>query len=57
MVSQNYPDSDDYTILGCLNYINIVFIMYKPFKPGGCRGCDRTVVGFTTTCAIGPYHY
>jgi len=58
MVSQNYPDSDDYTILGCLNCINIVFIMYcNTFNPGGRRGHDRIVVGFTTTCAICPYHH
>ena len=23
----------------------------------GCHGCDRMVVGFTTTCAISAYHY
>jgi hypothetical protein len=23
----------------------------------GCRGCDRKVVGFTTTCAISAYHH
>jgi len=23
----------------------------------GRHGCDRMVVGFTTTCAIGAYHY
>jgi len=24
---------------------------------GGRRGCDRIVVGFTTTCAISAYHH
>jgi bacterioferritin-associated ferredoxin len=24
---------------------------------GGCRGHDRMVVGFTTTCAISVYHH
>jgi len=23
----------------------------------GCHGCDRMIVGFTTTCAISPYHH
>jgi len=23
---------------------------------GGCRGGDRMIVGFTTTCAISAYH-
>ena len=23
----------------------------------GCHGCDRMVVGFTTTCAISAYHH
>jgi len=27
-----------------------------PNEAGGHRGCDRMVVGFTTTCAIGAYH-
>ena len=27
-----------------------------PNEAGGRRGCDRMVVGFTTTCAIGAYH-
>ena len=25
--------------------------------PRGCHGCDRMVVGFTTTCAISTYHH
>jgi len=29
----------------CINYIR------------GRRGCDRMVVEFTTTCAIGTYHH
>jgi len=24
---------------------------------GGCRGRDRMVVGFTTTCVISAYHH
>jgi hypothetical protein len=32
MISQNYPDSDDHTILGCVNCINIVFTMYNPIN-------------------------
>jgi hypothetical protein len=28
-----------------------------PPKKRGCSGCDRMVVGFTTTCAIGAYHH
>jgi hypothetical protein len=23
----------------------------------GCHGCDRMVVGFTTTCAMSAYHH
>jgi hypothetical protein len=28
----------------------------KQIKYVGCRGCDRMLVGCTTTYAIGPYH-
>ena len=30
-------------------------VQYLNFK-SGCRGCDRMVVEFTTTCAISTYH-
>jgi hypothetical protein len=29
----------------------------EPNQHGGLRGCDRMVVGFTTTYAIGAYHH
>jgi len=28
-----------------------------PYPSRGCRGRDRMVVGFTTTCAISAYHH
>ena len=27
------------------------------FSVGSCPGCDRMIVGFTTTCAISAYHH
>ena len=38
----------------------LVMVMYnlnRPFIWIGCRGRDRMVVGFTTTCAISAYHH
>jgi hypothetical protein len=33
-------------------------ITVNPVYEGrGCHGCDRMVVGFTTTCAISAYHH
>ena len=29
--------------------------VYNLFKKGGCHGCDRMVVGFTTTYALHAY--
>jgi hypothetical protein len=47
-------------LLFYLSIINVIIlsINYKCYsQTGGRRGCDRMVVGFTTTCAISTYHH
>ena len=34
-----------------------IFLQILAFLTGGSRGCDRMVVGFTTTYAINAYHH
>ena len=31
--------------------------MIPSFNKGGCRGCDRIVVGFPSSCLISAYHH
>jgi hypothetical protein len=35
---------------------NIVCLKFRS-NIRGCHGCDRMVVGFTTTCVISAYHH
>ena len=37
--------------------INSYWLLFNFIYPGGSRGCDRMVVGFTTTYAIGAYRH
>ena len=37
--------------------VDLLLLLHSmPIDRGGCRGRDRMVVGFLTTCAIGAYH-
>jgi hypothetical protein len=42
-------------------YANVTLVLFCVLCTSigycGCRGRDRMVVGFTTTCAISVYHY
>ena len=40
-------------------YLNpaMAIAIFFIFKKRGCRGRDRIVIGFTTTCAISAYHH
>jgi hypothetical protein len=38
--------------------IGVLFVEYRlSLLLRGCRGHDRLIVGFTTTCAISVYHH
>jgi hypothetical protein len=44
----------------CIFVKNLSFQYFKKSETlqyRGCRGRDRMVVGFTTTCAISTYHH
>jgi len=41
----------------CSSYPSTYILYHRHIWTEGRRGCDRMVVGFTTTCAISAYHH
>ena len=48
---------DSAIYIPCVLLLNLFKQTYSSNMYGGCHGCDRMVVGFTTTYAISAYHH
>ena len=60
IISNSYISIQGRTLLKIIaRYIYLILILFLNVSNNswGCRGRDRMVVGFTTTCAISPSHH